>query len=124
MILLHGTTRQRAEQIFQNGPDPDFIEPKSGGLGRAQSFSTFLEQGPFLFGSPEEYARSKASAFPDEGGPAIIAVDVPKHIVDLAIGPYFPLEQGLVQFDAGEGLQQLLAAWPRLVKQIRLVQPK
>ena len=61
-ILLHGTTRRRAEQILANGPDPEFIEP--GGGTRAEGFSTCLEAGPFPVGSPEEYARRKAAAFP------------------------------------------------------------
>jgi hypothetical protein len=117
-ILLHGTTKRRAEQILECGPDPDFIEPGSGETGRAESFSTFLEEGPFLFGRPEDYAHCKASTFPDEGGPAILVVDVPKDIVDLAVGPYFPLEQGLVQFDRGTGLEELKAEWSRLEKQI------
>jgi hypothetical protein len=123
-MLVHGTTRSRAEQILKRGPDPHFIEPESGEFGRAGSFSTYLEEGPFLFGPPDQYARNKASIFTDEGGPAIIAVDVPKDIIDLAQGPYFPLDQGLVQFDEGVGLDELIAAWPQLPKQIRLVAPE
>jgi hypothetical protein len=53
-IVLHGTTRHRAEQIMAHGPDPDFIEP--GGGTRAESFSSYLEGGPFPVGTPEEYA--------------------------------------------------------------------
>lgn len=122
-MLLHGTTRHRAEQILKRGPDPHFIEPESGGIGGAGSFSTYLEEGPFLFGPPEEYARGKAATFPAEGGPAIIAVDVPMEIINLAARlPYFPLDQGLVQFDQGAGLEELRAAWPQLPKQIRLVE--
>jgi len=121
-MLLHGTTRHRAEQILKRGPDPHFIEPEGAGIGGAGSFSTYLEEGPFLFGPPEEYARNKASIFPDEGGPAIIAVHVPMDIMALAEGPYFPLDQGLVQFDQGAGLEELMAAWPHLPKQIRLVE--
>lgn len=77
--LLHGTTKQRAERIAITGPDPDFIEP--GGGPRAEGFSTCLEFGPFPLGLPEEYARQKAAGFPDEGGPAILAVDVPDDII-------------------------------------------
>ena len=123
-ILLHGTTRRRAEQILKQGPDPEFVEPASETIGVAGSFSTCLEAGPFLFGRPEEYARSKASIFRDEGGAAIIVVEVPQSIVDLAAGPYFPLEQGLIQFDRGAGLEELIAAWPQLLKQLRLVESK
>jgi hypothetical protein len=115
--LLHGTTRHRAEQILAGGPDPGFIEP--GGGPRAEGFSTCLELGPFPLGTPEEYARRKAAGFPDEGGPAILAVDVPDDIITLAVDEvYFPLSQGVVQFDEGTGLEELCAAWPALSKRI------
>jgi hypothetical protein len=78
-ILFHGTTRDRAEQIMTFGPDPDFIEP--GGGSRAEGFSTCLELGPFPLGTPEEYARKKASGFPNEGGPVILIMDIPDNII-------------------------------------------
>jgi hypothetical protein len=116
-ILLHGTTRHRAGQIEARGPDPDFIEP--GGGSRAEGFSTCLQGGPFPLGTPEEYARRKAAGFPDEGGPVILAVDVPDDIIALAVDEvYFPLSQGVVQFDEGAGLEELRAAWPTLPKDI------
>lgn len=116
--LVHGTTRDRAEKIAAAGPDPDFVEP---GGGRAEAFSTYLESGPFLLGTPEEYAHRKAAAFPGEGGAAILAVDVPDEIVALAVSEYFPLSQGFVQFDEGAGLEKLRAAWPELTKIIRIL---
>jgi len=116
-IVVHGTTRHRAEQIAAHGPDPDFIEP--GGGPRAEEFSTYLEAGPFPLGKPEEYARRKAAAFPEEGGPAILRVDVPDDIIELATDEvYFPLSQGLVQFNKGAGLRELLEAWSLLTMQI------
>jgi len=116
-ILLHGTTRHRAEQIMARGPDPDFTEP--GGGPKAESFSACLQFGPFPLGTPEEYARRKAAEFPNEHGPAILAVDVPDEIVALAVDEvYFPLSQGVVQFDEGAGLEELRAAWSTLPKQI------
>lgn len=122
-ILLHGTTRHRAERLLVRGPDPDFIEPDGG--PRAENFSTCLESGPFPLGTPEEYARRKAAGFPNEGGPAILAVDVPDDIIALAVDEvYFPLSQGFVQFDSppvGAGLEELRAAWPTLSKHIRAV---
>lgn len=118
-MLLHGTTRDRAEQIRAHGPDPQFVEP--GGTERAVSFSTYLEQGPFLFGAPEEYACQKASTFPNEGGAAILVVDVPDDTIALSLSEWFPLSQGLVQFDEGVGLKELRAAWPTLWKDIRSV---
>ena len=74
-------------------------------------------------GRPEEYARGKATAFPNEGGPAILAVDVPDEIIALALDEiYFPLSQGVVQFDEGAGLNELRAAWSTLAKQIMPVE--
>jgi hypothetical protein len=78
-----------------------------------------LERGPFLFGRPEDYARGKAKEFPGEGGAAIVAVDVPDDIVQRAVNDWFPLSQGLVQFDLGAGLEELVAAWPNLARRIR-----
>jgi hypothetical protein len=119
MLLLHGTTRFRAERILRFGPDPKFQEP--GGQTLDDGFSMNLEAGPFLFGTVEEYARGKALAFPGEGGPVILAVDVPEEIVQLAVSDWFPLSQGLVQFDVGAGLEELRSAWPPLAKEIRSV---
>lgn len=116
-ILLHGTTRRRAEQLLAHGPDPNFVEP--GGGARAEGFSTYLEAGPFLLGTPEEYARRKAAKFQNEGGPAIVAIEVSDHIIARAVDEvYFPLSQGVVQFDEGTGLEELRAAWPTLPRRI------
>ena len=122
-ILVHGTTRQRAKKMLVEGPDPDFREPfpssGEGAVARAESFSTYLESGPFSLSPPEEYARHKAALFPDEGGPVILKVDVPDDIIALAVDEvYFPLSQGVVQFDEGEGLEELRSVWPTLPKQI------
>jgi hypothetical protein len=119
MILLHGTTRVRAEQILQRGPNPEFQEP--GGKAGDDGFSMNIEAGPFHFGLPEDYARSKAREFPDEGGPVILAIDVPDDLVQRAVNDWFPLSQGLVQFDRGAGLEELIAAWSILPKEIRSV---
>ncbi len=121
MILLHGTTLRRAEQILDLGPDPRFREP--GGQATEGGFSTCLESGPFHFGMPDEYARGKAREFPGEGGPAILVLEVPDEIVRSAANEWFPLSQGLVQFDPGSGLEALLAAWPVIANtaQIRSV---
>ena len=120
-ILIHGTTRKRAEKILREGPDPDFREPRphsdEPAGPRVEGFSTYLEQGPFTLGPPEEYARHKFSDFPDEGGPVILKVDVPDEIIALAVDEnYFPLSHGLVQFDEGAGLEELRAAWPKLLR--------
>jgi hypothetical protein len=76
------------------------------------------EAGPFLFGTPAGYARGKAAAFPGEGGPVIRAVDVPEDIIARSVNEWFPLSQGLVQFDPGAGLDELIAVWTTLEKRI------
>jgi hypothetical protein len=119
MILLHGTTRHRAELIFRHGPTHCFQEP--GGLPSEDAFFMTTEAGPFHFGTPEDYARGKANQFPNEGGPVILAVDVPDEIVQIATSDWFPLTQGLVQFYPGTGLDELFVAWPNLAKEIRSI---
>jgi hypothetical protein len=69
-----------------------------------------VETGPFLFGTPVGYALGKVAAFPGEGGPVILAVDVPEEIIARALNEWFPLSQGLVQFDTGAGLEELISA--------------
>lgn len=114
MILIHGTTRRRAEQILDVGPDPRFLEP--GGFPTEDGFSMYLEQGPFHFGTSEEYAISKHRQFPNEGGPVILVLDIPEEVVNQSASDWFPLSQGLVQFDIGAGLEELLGIWPEIVK--------
>jgi hypothetical protein len=119
MVLLHGTTRVRGEQILQRGPNPRFQEP--GGQAWEDGFSMNVEAGPFYFGRPEDYARGKAKEFPNEGGPVILKVDVPDEIVEKAATDWFPTSQGLVQFDSGNGLEELVATWSVLSKEIRII---
>jgi hypothetical protein len=121
MLLIHGTTRRRAEQILNLGPNPRFRE--SGGRATEDGFSMYIEAGPFLLGTPMDYARGKANEFPDEGGPVILAIEVPDDFVQKATTEWFPLSQGLVQFDSGAGLEELIAAWSAIVStaQIRSV---
>jgi hypothetical protein len=54
----------------------------------------------------------------NESGPAILMVDVPDDIIATAISEWFLLSQGLVQFEPGAGLEELLAAWPTLQKHV------
>src|SRR5437016_4366928 len=115
-ILLHGTTRQRAERIVARGPDPAFIE--RGGGPKAENFSTYLEAGPFTLRTPREYALGKAHLFPDEGGPVILVMDVPDEIIDQTDLVLAPRRSGVIQFDSGFGLEQLRAAWPTIEKRI------
>jgi hypothetical protein len=119
-ILLHGTTRQRGERILANGPDPNFQEPHDD--QRAENFWTCLPSGPFPLGRPEQYARCKAALFPDEGGAVILAVDVPDELIALTDQVLYPLRLGVVAFEQGRGLEELLAAWPAISKEIRTVE--
>lgn len=110
IVLRHGTTRKRAEAILLNGPDPTFIEP--GGSPPASGFSTARLEGPHPYGSPEVVAAGKARNFPNEGGPAILEIEVPEHIVQMAE------LQGEVRFDPGWGLEELLDVWALIPKRI------
>jgi hypothetical protein len=78
-----------------------------------KGFSTAPAQGSYPLGAPEDYARGKARLFPNEGGPAILEMEVPDWIVALAVHP-----GGEVWFDAGFGLEELLAAWPGIAKKV------
>lgn len=114
MILVHGTTLSRAESILKFGPNPCYQEP--GGQAWNDGFSMYVEGGPFLLRTPEEYARGKARNFPNEGGPVILVLNVPDDIVQNAVNEWLPLNRGLVQFDTGAGLEELFAAWETIRK--------
>ena len=118
MLLLHGTTRQRADSIVKNGPDARYREPNGS---TADGFSTSPAEGPFDFGSPEDYARGNAANFPNEGGPTIITFELPDDWVASMVGGAGELIPGKafnagteIRFEPGGGLEQLVAAWPRL----------
>ncbi|MBY0229717.1 MAG: hypothetical protein K2W96_10595 [Gemmataceae bacterium] len=120
-LLFHGTTLIRACRIEAAGPDPDWIEP--GGTTPAENFSACLPSGPFAAsGRPESYACLKAAAVlrdgRDEGGPAILLMEVPDGIIALAVDEHMPLSQGFVRFDQGPALSALLAAWRGLRKRV------
>jgi hypothetical protein len=51
---------------------------ESGGLQKAEGFSAARIQNSYPYGSPENVATGKANAFPTEGGPAILEIDVPE----------------------------------------------
>jgi len=117
--LIHGTTRYRAEQIILHGPNPRYVEP--GGLPTNDGFSTYVETGPYPYLLPEEYAEGKSRQCPTEGGPVILVIDnVPDDVLEAANRQgWFPLHEGVVQFDTGEGLEELQAVWHALPKMIR-----
>lgn len=136
MWLLHGTTRARAESIDRHGPAVHFVEP--GGVGNAENFSFTVEGGPSAVGDALTYALGKATIFPNERGPAIIAADVPEDVVRMAAIEHLSLFGGLIeydekadvadlvalcggsiQFDPGPALNRLLAIWGKLAKEVR-----
>lgn len=94
------------------GPNPKFKEPGEI-YTSAGGFSTARPEGPFSFGSPEDYANGKAAIFPNEGGPAILEIEVPLEVVELAIDEF---EE--VRFIPGWGLEELLQVWPTIPKRI------
>ena len=109
--LRHGTTLRRATSIAKNGPNPNFVEPEGNGI--AEGFSTAPASGPFPMGRPEKYANGKARIFRDEGGPAVLEIDIPESIARLGLDA-----GGEIRFDWGFGLQELLDAWPLLTKRV------
>src|SRR5262245_6886603 len=116
--LRHGTTRRRAEAIRLHGPDPNFKEP--GGQpdpADIAGFSTALANVDCLTGNPEDIARRKSKLFPDEGGPAILEIEVSETICQLAIRA----DGGEVRFQPEYGLAELRERWPDLHKKIELL---
>jgi len=122
VIIRHGTTLQRARSIEANGPDPYYVEPNSGGRRwDPPGFSTCRADRPYNVGTPEQYARLKAAVFPNEGGPAVLEVEVPADVI--AILETDPsaraaMDSGDTLFDPAIGIAELLAAWPTLVKRV------
>jgi hypothetical protein len=87
------------------------MEP--GGLDAAGGFSTSPQVGPFPYGSPERYAAGKANLFPNEGGPAVVEIEVPDDIAALGINA-----GGEIRFEPGFGLEELMQAWPTITKRV------
>jgi hypothetical protein len=111
MILLHGTTRQRAEAILQSGPDPRYPE---GGIAIPPfGFYMMPAEASDEFGTVEDYARGKSTSHPGEGGPVILEVEVPDAVALLAL-----VTAPIYCFDNGYGLEELMSVWHRLAKRI------
>lgn len=121
-VVQRGTTLQRANSIAANGPDPEFREPGSGHLPPAEGFSTAIKGAPpCRTGTPEMAARRKDTLFPQEGGPAILEVEVPAEIMDILYAD--PIAGGLarsgeIRFDPESGLNQLREGWDKLPKRV------
>jgi RHS repeat-associated protein len=112
VTLEHGTTLKRAKSIVEKGPDPSYVEPGDQPPPPDAEFST-TRGGATAVGGSARYARKKASIFPDEGGPAIVEMKVPKAIVDKANS-----FGGYPGFSPGWGLEELKEAWSTIEKRI------
>ena len=104
VTLEHGTTLASASKIFVNGPDENFIRP--GETTTAGGFSTSTVGADTPIGSASQYAAGKDLVAPNEGGPAVLRIAVPKSICDKAIKV-----GNEVRFEKGRGLEELQAAW-------------
>jgi hypothetical protein len=116
MILHHGTTLKRAKLIMTKGPDIRYMEPHA--VTPASNFCCNVMDGRNTLRSSEEYASGKAIHFPGEGGAAVLEIDVPDAIVEQAYASWLPLDDGVVQFDTGCGLEELLRVWDTIPKRI------
>ena len=104
VTLEHGTTLASASKIFVNGPDENFLRP--GETTTAGGFSTSTVGADTPIGSASQYAAGKDLVAPNEGGPAVLRIAVPKSICDKAIKV-----GNEVRFEKGRGLEELQAAW-------------
>lgn len=80
-------------------------------------------------GSPQDYARKKSANFPNEGGPVVLAVELPESLAVTMIGDLGEVIAGKafdagteIRFEPGGGLEQLRAAWPQLSKTITAIE--
>jgi hypothetical protein len=64
-------------------------------------------------GSPSAIAIDKATVYPNEGGPAILRMQVPSNLVEKAndFG-------GEIRFDPGAGLEELQQNWSSISTEI------
>jgi len=125
VTLQHGTTVRRARLIAAHGPDPNYREPGGAPLPPAEGFSTCLAgEQKCQTGLPRDYAFKKHKLFPNEGGPAIIEIQVPSWIVDLLLADSLSADSargGEYRFEPESGLNELLAEWPSLTKRVILL---
>lgn len=66
-------------------------------------------------------ARNKDSLFPDEGGPAILEVQVPEWIMAILYADSLAAAwalSGEIRFEPESGLSELRAEWHNLVKRV------
>lgn len=113
---------QRALATEANGPDLNYREPGTGQGPPAEGFSTVIRDSPpCKTGTPEIAARNKDVLFPNEGGKAILEVEVPAWIMAILYAD--PLASwtskgGEIRFEPNSGLNELRAEWHNLTKRI------
>lgn len=122
VIIRQGTTLQRAQSIAASGPDAYYIEPGSGGRRwDPPGFSTARTDRSYDVGTPEDYARLKAANFPQEGGAAVVEIEIPMRIIAVLEADddaRDSMDSGDTLFDPRVGMRELLAAWPNLTKRV------
>lgn len=123
-ILRHGTTYDRANRIVATGPMLNYLEPCSVQGGESDGFSTIIAGYLPRPGDPDckRYAELKAKNFPNEGGPAILEVDVPDSLIQrlfsdpCSYSAY--IDSGEIRFEKSAEFTELLEIWPQLVKRV------
>jgi len=106
VVLRHGTTEQMADNLIQNGPDANFTAPNdpapTGGI-------SFEPPGSRVSTTAADYAVNRAATHPEEGGPVVVTIMIPRWLANLA---YNYSADGELRFAPGHGLEQLQKIWP------------
>jgi hypothetical protein len=100
--------------LVLHGPNPSYVEPFD--TVPSLGFCVALETTDYSLGSPEFYARSKATLFPSEGGPVILELELDEKILHLS-----ETEAHDYQFERGHGIEELLNVWREIPKRIRVL---
>jgi hypothetical protein len=119
VTLEHGTTMQRAQNLMTKPPDLNFREKGAPPGNKAEGFSTSipgLRAEAYGTGDARSAALSKARIpeFQDEGGPAILRMEVPVSIARRGER----ITQGEVRFTERFGIKELQERWSSIVKTI------
>jgi hypothetical protein len=85
-----------------------------------RDFRRAWNRGCFPWGRPRITLEEKPRCFPKKA--VILVIEVLDEIIAVAKDEFFPLSQGIVQFDPGRGLEELQAAWPTLAKYLAAVE--
>ena len=123
-ILLHGTTQALR---LQNRSGTTRCAFQGAGRSRHERRIRDLPQGrtrPAHSGISRGLCVRQSRAISHEGGPAILEIDCPDDIIAATDQLLYPASQGIIQFDEGSGLENLLAVWRQLEKRIVIFDPR